>query len=132
MPTATKTKAELEKELEELKAKLDTPPETPPEENVTQAHIPQQYLDAVHTILNKRFGVEMEYQPDTPNFGFSILVPKEYSNAGEPHWAMFHEDRRTRVINNSEGSAGVKLWVEKVYNNFDMETRTRITADRNA
>lgn len=92
--------------------------------------IPADYQTAVNDGLNAKFRVEIEYSSNSPFFGFSVLVPKEYSNAGKPHWDMYGEDRRTRVISNAEGLQGVKQWTERVYNNFDNETKARITSDR--
>lgn len=139
----TKTKAQLEAEIAELKAKLEAKPEVSPEkpeetvpveekkpENTIP--VPSEWTEAVHTVLNKKFGVEVDYSSDSPTFGLSILVPQEYSNASKPHWDTYHEDRRTRVINNADGVGGVKQWVERVYNNFDNETKAKITSDRNA
>lgn len=135
MNTAIKTKAELNVEIEELKAQLaaqHTAPEVGAVPTVeTTTHIPRQYQEAVNTILNSNFKVEIDYPDDSPTFMFSILVPKKYSNASDPHWLMYGEDRRSRVVNNADGPAGVKAWVQKVYDNFDMETKAKITSDRN-
>lgn len=134
------TKAELEAQVAELTAKLAekkeeveiAPTEAPAPLNVSTFPVPSEWTENVHAVLNKKFTVEVDYNSDTPTFGFSILVPREYSNASKNHWEMYGEDRRTRVINNADGVGGVKQWVEKVYNNFDNETRAKITSDRNA
>lgn len=135
------TKAELEAELAALKEQLAkkeeavavAPVEAPaPIEEKAAFPVPSEWSEAVNTTLNKRFKVEVDYNSDTPTFGFSILVPKEYSNASKNHWEMYKEDRRTRVINNADGVGGVKQWVERVYNNFDNETKAKITSDRNS
>lgn len=134
MQTAAKTKAELNAEIEELKAQLASqiaPPVVGTAPSVeTTTHIPRQYQEAVNTILNDKFKIEIDYPDDSPTFAFSVLVPKEYSNAGEQHWVAYGEDRRTRVVNNADGVAGVKQWVQKVYDNFDNETKSRITIQR--
>lgn len=122
------TKAELEQELATLKAEKPAAPEFPKE--TSQFPVPKDFLESMHTTLNDRFSVEVDYHSDSPQFDLSILVPEEYSNAGKSHWDMYHEDRRTRVINNADGVGGVKQWVEKVYDNFDNETKARITSDR--
>lgn len=134
------SKAELEAEIAELRAKLETkeeavevlPVEEPAKPAASAIPVPSEWQEAVETILNKKFKVEVDYSSDSPTFGFSILVPQEYSNAPKPHWETYHEDRRTRVINNADGVGGVKQWVERVYNNFDNETKAKITSDRNA
>lgn len=102
-------------------------PEDKPKSDIP---VPAEWKEAVKSVLNERFQVEVDYNADTPTFAFSILVPQEYSNAGKNHWELYKEDRRTRVINNSDGASGVKQWVEKVYNNFDNETKAKITSDR--
>lgn len=132
------TTAELHAQILELQAQLSekkTVAEVLPQEEVKapvedKMPVPASFTDAVNTILNNKFTVEIEYSSNTPNFGFSIIVPKEYSNAGKPHWDMYKEDRRTKMISNAEGVEGVKIWVQKVYDNFDMETKSKIAADR--
>lgn len=138
-----KNREALLKEIEELKAAQAAPQEPVsaqiPEEPVevvapvptNEIPVPADWNEAVKTILNDKFKVEVDYSADSPTFGFSILVPQEYSNASKPHWETYHEDRRTRVINNADGVGGVKQWVERVYNNFDQETKAKITSDRN-
>lgn len=134
---AGKTRAELEAEIAKLQAQIADKKEAvevAPLEEVTapknENPVPSDYSAAVREGLNSQFNVEIEYSSNTPFFGFSILVPKTYSNAPKPHWDMYKEDRRTRMISNAEGLQGVKLWVERVYNNFDNETKARITSDR--
>lgn len=136
--TPAPSRAELEKQIAELQAKIDATKgavEVAPLEEVTEPKtatpVPADYLAVVKEVLNDKFRVEIEYSSNTPNFGFSILVPQTYSNAPKPHWDMFKEDRRTRVIENGKGLNGVKEWAERVYNNFDNETKARITSDRN-
>ncbi len=131
------SRTELEAQIAKLQAQLAEKKEAvevAPLEEVTapknETPIPADYQTAVKDGLNSQFRVEIEYSSNTPFFGFSILVPKTYSNAPKPHWDMYNEDRRTRMISNAEGLQGVKQWVERVYNNFDNETKARITSDR--
>ncbi len=131
------TRTELEEQIAKLQAQLADKKEAvevAPLEEVTapknETPVPSDYLEAVNLGLNSQFRVEMEYSSNSPMFGFSVLVPKTYSNAPKPHWDMYGEDRRTRMISNAEGLQGVKQWVERVYNNFDNETKARITSDR--
>jgi hypothetical protein len=105
-------------------------PSTPPGETKVAQLVPHDYLELVRTILNPKFQVELDFSTDTAEFLFSVLVPEEYSNAGKPHWDMYHEDRRTRKISNALGVNGVREWVQKIYESFDMEIRSRITQDR--
>jgi hypothetical protein len=126
-----KTVEELEKEVKELQEKL-AQKETPKEESKEEFDvlIPKSYRDAVREILNQKFTPSIQYSQDAPTFQFTVLVPREYSNASGAHWAMYKEDRRARVINNSDGPQGVKQWLELVYNNLEPEVRARIVAER--
>lgn len=108
-----------------------TPAITPhPSISRPSSQVPQDYLDLVATVLNKKFGIEINYVKDSPSFELSILVPREYSNAPAGHWDTFKEDRRTKVIANSYGLAGVKDWVSLVYENLPIEIKAKIAADR--
>lgn len=111
------------------------PVPTEPTQNVTaptdfQFPIPVEYREAIDTILNKRFGIDVKYLGDTAAFEFSILVPKGYSNAGEKHWETYHEDRRSKIILNAFGSNGVREWATQVYQNFGPEIQSLIVHDR--
>lgn len=92
--------------------------------------IPLEYTNLVETILNKKFKIEISYPSSGVGFDFNILVPLEYSNAGEPHWNTYHEDRRSKIIQNAFGVNGVREYVTQVYENFPMETKNKITFDR--
>lgn len=92
--------------------------------------IPLEYVEVVNTTLNRKFGIDIKYMSDTASFEFSILVPQIYSNAGKSHWETYHEDRRTRVVENALGVNGVRDWCTKVYDNFNPETKAAITAGR--
>lgn len=92
--------------------------------------IPLEYRDIVDSVLNRSFEIEIAPRPDQPSFEFTILVPKKYSNAGQAHWEMYHADRRLKVITYADGVNGVRDYVEKVFNNLDQDTRTRVVMDR--
>ncbi len=92
--------------------------------------IPTEYIQIMEEVLNKKFDIQVEYMPDTSSFELAILVPKEYSNASQPHWDTFHEDRRSKVIENALGVTGVREWITQIYENFGNETKSRITLDR--
>ena len=93
--------------------------------------VPIDYREAVYTKFNKKFGVKVEPNDNLPSFKFTILVPKEYSPLNDAEWQMSGgEDKRMRVITYSEGINGVMQWIEKVYNNFNSETRAKIQADK--
>lgn len=92
--------------------------------------VPYEYQELVNTILNKHFGVEINYLPPQAAFEFSILVPKKYSNALPAHWETYHEDRRMKVIQNAYGANGVREYLSQVYNNFPQDIQSAITYDR--
>ena len=92
--------------------------------------IPLEYTELVRSLLNQHFGVEIKYLPDQVAFEFAILVPKNYSNAGDSHWATYHEDKRSKVIQNAYGANGVREYVLQVYENFPPEIKSMITYDR--
>ena len=122
---------ELSKAVADITERLNTP--NVPTVAVVEKNllpVPTEYREIVNSTLNKKFGIEIAYPSDTASFEFSILVPKEYSNAGLPHWETHKEDRRSRVIINALGVNGVREWATKVYENFSNETRSQIAFDR--
>lgn len=98
--------------------------------NVPSYPIPYDFRNAVDSTLNHKFGIELEYKSDAAAFAFSILVPKEYSNAGENHWNSYNEDKRTKVIQSAYGVNGVREWAQQVYENFSPEIKAQITMGR--
>lgn len=152
--TKTKSKASIDDVLSAIngltdvvsslvKSTLATPASVPVAEKVAPAiqqpepandpqkfPVPQEYRLIVENTLNKRFGVEINYVGDIASFEFSILVPREYSNAAKPHWDTYKEDRRSKVIANALGINGVREWASKVYENFPNETKSQIVFDR--
>jgi len=99
---------------------------TTPESKMTQLPIPSDYRDIVNDILNEEFQIEMEAYPDRPMFTFTIIVPDKYSNMPENEKALFHSDRRSCVISYADGLNKVREWTNKVFNNFDTETKAKI------
>lgn len=126
---------EIKKISERLDA-LEKQPEPPkpaapaPSAPPSDTYIPPDYQYIVDTVLNNRFGIQLKYHTDAPQFDFDILVPQDYSNSGKPHWETYKEDRRSKVILNALGVNGVRDWATQVYTNFDPETKARISADR--
>ena len=131
-------------EIKSLKDSLQPKQEVKPQEvfngaqvNMAQTNVavstvpvPQEYRELVNMILNKSFGVRMEYRIDAPLFEFSIIVPDKYSNMPLPQREVQKEDSRPKVITMAEGKNGVKEWCEKVYRNFNVEIQSMIVADR--
>ena len=98
--------------------------------SATSNPIPLEYRQIVDDVLNKSFGVEINPRSDLPAFEFVVKVPKKYSNAPNSHWEMYKSDNRPRVISYSDGLLGVRQWCEKVFDNFNQDTRTIIVNDR--
>lgn len=92
--------------------------------------IPVEFREATDLILNKKFEIEIDYLPDVASFQFSVLVPREYSNAGNFHWETHKEDRRSKIIENAMGINGVREWSMKIYENLSSEIRSKIFYDR--
>lgn len=92
--------------------------------------VPTEYRDLVDDILNKSFGIEVTASPSVPTFEFTVIVPEEYSNVPKDEKDQVQEDRRSKMITYAVGTAGVKEWVDKVYNNFSEEIKSKITQDR--
>lgn len=125
----------LNERLEGLEAKklepiFETKATPPVEPERFDYPIPQEYREAVDTILNKQFGIHVIPMSDSPRFQFNIVVPDKYSPMTPAQKAVMHFDLRPRVIDYAEGLNGVKLWAERVFENFNPETRAQIVADR--
>jgi len=95
----------------------------------TQQYIPTEYREIVNEVLNKKFGIQIDYLPDKPEFIFSIIVPKEYSNMSEQEWEVKKADIRSKVISIAEGANGVRQWCEQIYNNLSPEIKARVKQD---
>ena len=131
--TLQKTVDFLAKQVGTILEKLNTeakPVASKSMDSASAIPVPVDYRELVDTMLNKSFEIQMEALGDQPAFHFAIIVPETYSNMSAPYKEMYKIDKRARVINYSDGVNGVRDWVEKVYNNFDQDTRTRITMDR--
>lgn len=83
-----------------------------PNENPVNPH----WRRLVDEVLGPDFGIEV-YYPKDGGCHFTIIVPKDKSNAGDAHWANFKQDRRTREIGHT-GIDGVKKWAELVKKNL--------------
>lgn len=123
----------LKERLDALELKLTVSPVIPVEvpqvevsiqDNFPKYPIPADFVDTVGLVFNKSFRVKMEPLTDSPAFLFTIVVPPKYSKVTSG------EDLRPKVITNADGTSGVRLWAEKVFNNFDKETQDLIILDR--
>ena len=125
--TLTATYKEVEtKKIEEVKAdvaKAEIKPES-------KYPVPTDFREAIESILNKEFKVEVEPLSDQPAFQLSILVPKHYSNMPPSQLNLTGEDRRSRVVSYADGVNGARAWAEKVYDNLPAETKAAIVQAR--
>lgn len=76
-----------------------------------------EWRKAVKEILGSDFECEVSY-PQTGGINFTVIVPREKSNASKSHWESFKnqdlaQDRRTKPIGNS-GLEGVIKWCELI------------------
>lgn len=91
--------------------------------------VPTDYIEAVNTLLNSRFGIKVEPFSDRPEFQFTIIVPREYSPLSDEQWGVAKGDLRSRVLSYADGINGVRQWIQMVYNNFTPEMRARIKVE---
>ena len=99
---------------------------------VVSPPIPRDYRTAVDEILNKNFGIRIEYRSDEPMFDFIIVAPERYSTMTPPMRELLHEDIRPKAIQTGQGLLGVRTWCEIVFNSFNNEIKSLIVSDRNA
>ena len=92
--------------------------------------IPSAYSDEVRKVLNQKFGIDLIYSSDLPQFEFTIIIPDEYCTMPQNEKDIKKVDLRTKVIKHSEGINGVKEWAERVFNTFPPELKAKITIDR--
>jgi hypothetical protein len=90
--------------------------------------IPGEYRKIVDEVLNKNFGVEVNYLMN--GIKFVIIVPKQYQSFNEVEKKMNIPDRRSRIINPALGANGVRDHAEKVFLSFNPEIRAKITNER--
>ena len=114
---------------EEVKQEVKKEEEKTEQVEGSKSFVPPEWVEVVHSVLNKKFGVEVEYFNDRPQFLFTIVVPEEYSNMSEKEKEVKKVDLRSKVISIAEGVNGVRQWAETVYNNFSPEIRAKIKSD---
>jgi hypothetical protein len=96
----------------------------------TKYPIPMEYREIIATVLNNSFGIQIEPMNDSPAFTLMIVVPDKYSNMTPAEREMYKVDMRPKVLTYAEGVNGVRMWAEKVFNNFSSEVKAQIVADR--
>jgi len=101
--------------------------ETP---SVSDFPVPTEYRGIVNQLLNQDFGIKIE-PADGSSFLFTVIVPDKYSPTTLAQRKMLGgNDIRPKVITHVEGENGVRLWTERVFNNFNSEIKAAIIADR--
>ena len=88
------------------------------DEQVQDVVIPPKWRQIVDEILGKDFGLSVEYPDSGKGFSFTILVPREKSNAPDAHWDFYRCDKRTKAIGNAEGIEGVRRYCELIKRNL--------------
>lgn len=86
--------------------------------------VPPTWRELVVKILGPDFECEFE-QPPQGGQKFSIIVPKEKSNADQQHWLNFARDKRTKELSNT-GITGVETWCKKVRANLLAANKTLV------
>ena len=121
--------SKLEYEVEKLREKKEEPKSKPvlPDQNYP---IPLEYKEIVNTVLNAKFGIDIAPSKDKPEFLFTIIVPKEYSNMTEEDWKLKGADLRSKVVSYAEGINGVRSWCELVFKNLGAEIEEMVVSDR--
>ena len=121
----------LEKPKEEVKE--EAPAETTADTvtiSETSFPIPVEYKETIESVLNRGFGIKIEPLADRPAFILTIIVPEKYSNMSQEQKDTFKADLRSKVISYAEGTNGVRVWAEGVYNNLGPEIQAIVTQDR--
>ena len=104
-----------------------------PEQPVAQAvstPVSPEYRQLVDESLNKHFQFRIEPGGNPSFFNFVLLVPKKYSNAPAGYWEMYKEDPRPKVMSLHQVGILLKDHLEKVFNNFNPDTKALIVNDR--
>lgn len=70
----------------------------------------------VETILGPEFGCEINHADDG-GVKFTVIVPREKSNATQDHWDMYKADRRTIEVSRT-GLEGVKQYCLRIRANL--------------
>ena len=118
-------KGEVMGMFEKLMTKMDAPKPTGPVVDIMKEEaapdrnripVPPSWREMVENILGEEFDCEYELPPDGGQ-KFTIIVPKEKSNATKEYMENFHIDRRTKELGNT-GIRGVKEWTLKVRQNL--------------
>lgn len=98
-------------------------------EEPAKTPFPQEWRMIIDNELNSKFEGEVEYRGDG-TFQLIITVPKEYSNAPLPHFALNGADKRVKILNPSLGAAGVRDYAKLVAENLGADIMRRVIEDK--
>jgi len=82
------------------------------ENNQSNWHVPQNYLNVAKKILGEKFQFRCEPSLDMPQFIFTVVVPPEYSAIKDV------PDERSKTISNALGVNGIEEWCALVKQNI--------------
>lgn len=90
------------------------------EEGGVQAPKTKQLLPEMQEVFLQYFSEEDGFKAtyDELESNFTIVVPKEMSNAGSAHWKMYNEDLRGVKVDQNDKVGSVKVWCAKVCQNL--------------
>jgi hypothetical protein len=85
-----------------------------------KAVIPPSWRRVVDTVLGPEFGIDVRYPDEKSNglFLFTVIVPKEKSNAPKDHWEMYKSDRRTKNIAGNPSVGEIQKHCERIKANL--------------
>lgn len=89
-----------------------------PEGAAESMPIPPSWRTIVDELLGTDFGIKVSYPTGGSGFLFTLIIPKEKSNASKDHWEMFKADLRTKALSGNDGIDGVRKYVELVKRNL--------------
>ena len=72
----------------------------------------------VDEILGPDFGIQVSFDKDGADMKFTIVVPKEKSNAPRDYLEYYKHDWRTISLNPAQTGVGVRQWCEKIKRNL--------------
>lgn len=90
---------------------------------------PPEYREYIDTRLNKHFSAEVRPFSGT-QIELRIIVPDRYSTAKPELRKDLGGDLRLKILDSVLGLAGVKDYVDQVWNTFSLDYQASITADR--
>lgn len=72
----------------------------------------------VDEILGPDFGIMVNFDKDGSTMKFTIIVPKDKSNAKQDYMEFYKHDYRTIALNPAATGIGVRQWCERIKRNL--------------